>query len=441
MKENIFKKNWQKAIFLSKNTPVSRNRFVDFLRILSIMLVIIGHWLIVTAVVRDSGFWGTDVLSVLPGTHWLTWIFQIMSVFFIVGGYANSVSWKSHLSRQGNFQGWFINRLRRLAWPTFPLIITWLVFTIITQSFYVEPDLIRVGGQIALQPVWFLVIYLLIVMFTPLALWAWQKLGIWSVWMLTLFAIVIDVLRYGYELDFLGWLNYVFIWLAVHQVGIAWQAGWFKEQSRRAFWAITGFLVLLVLVKFGPYPLSMVNIPGEKIGNLFPPNISMLALAAFQGGILLLLEKRINRWLSKEKPWAVIVLLNGTTMTLFLWHVTVNALVIGVAYLLGGVGLRMEIGSLIWWLAKFIWIPIQFLVLSIFVLVFSRFERPKKLKEKNEISLIGMFIRTGLICVGLTIVALSGISGDGLFDLNIIALLICAFGYALLNFSMKHKGL
>ena len=93
---NPIKKMWQNAKFLSKKTPKTRNRFVDFLRILSIFFVVIGHWLIVTGVYKDSGFWGTDVLSVKPGLSWLTWILQIMPVFFMVGGYANSISWQSY---------------------------------------------------------------------------------------------------------------------------------------------------------------------------------------------------------------------------------------------------------------------------------------------------------------------------------------------------------
>jgi len=437
MAENNLKKIWRNAIFLSKNTPVARNRFVDFLRILSILFVIIGHWLLVTAVYSDSGFWGTDVLSVRPDTHWLTWILQIMPVFFIVGGYANSVSWKTHSKNGGKYKDWFILRLRRLVWPTFPLILVWVVFTIITQAIGVAPDLIKVGALIALQPVWFLVVYLVIVIFTPLALKAWEKLGIWSFWILSLASVIIDVLRYRHGLDDLGWINYLLIWLAVHQLGIAWQDGWFKDQGRRAFMAITGFLVLTALVSFGPYPFSMVNIPGAKIGNLFPPNISMLALAAFQGGTLLLLENRVNVWLSKEKPWAVIVLLSGVTMTMYLWHVTVNALVIGAAYLLGGVGLKMEIGGLIWWLAKLIWIPLLFIVLFAFVLIFGRFERLKNLNDKIPVTLVGVIIRTGLAVVGLAMVALGGISGDGYFGLNIWALVICGVSYLLLNISLN----
>ncbi|MCK5347378.1 MAG: acyltransferase, partial [Candidatus Heimdallarchaeota archaeon] len=438
MKENIITKIWRNAIFLSKNTPDTRNRFVDFLRILSIMFVVIGHWLIVTAVYRESGFYGTDVLSERPELFWLTWILQIMPVFFIVGGYANSISWNSHQKKEGRYEDWLVSRLRRLVWPIFPLILVWVAVTMIANWANFEPGLISVGSLIALQPVWFLLVYFVIVVFTPFALKIWKKAGIWSFWGLAAFAATVDVLRYVHDLDYLGWLNYLFIWLAVHQLGIAWQDGFFKHQKRRAIWAIGGFIVLSCLVYIGPYPSSMVNVPGDKLGNLFPPSIAMLALGAFQGGTLLLLEDKLNSWLSKEKPWAVIVLLNGMSMTIFLWHVTVNALVMGAAFLLGGVGLKMDIGSFAWWMAKFIWIPVLALVLLIFVLIFSRFERPKQWKDKAVVTLPGLFIRTIITCFGLGMLALGGISGDGWFGLNIWALVIFVTSYFLLNFSPKN---
>ncbi len=38
---------WSQAKDLAAKTPVERNRYVDFLRAVSILAVITGHWLIV----------------------------------------------------------------------------------------------------------------------------------------------------------------------------------------------------------------------------------------------------------------------------------------------------------------------------------------------------------------------------------------------------------
>jgi hypothetical protein len=43
---------WLRAKSLAAQTPPERNRYVDFLRAVSIMVVIAGHWMIATACTR-----------------------------------------------------------------------------------------------------------------------------------------------------------------------------------------------------------------------------------------------------------------------------------------------------------------------------------------------------------------------------------------------------
>ena len=73
-------------------TPAHRDRTVDALRALAIVGVILGHWL-VTALVVTHGHGGTTVAdkSPLHNMSYLTpvsWIFQTLAIFFLVGGYA-----------------------------------------------------------------------------------------------------------------------------------------------------------------------------------------------------------------------------------------------------------------------------------------------------------------------------------------------------------------
>lgn len=432
-------KIWRKAMFLYENTPSTRNRFVDFLRVFSVFSVVLGHWLIVTGVYKKSGFLSTDLLSFRPETSWLTWILQVMPVFFIVGGYSNSVSWKAYQKEERKFEDWLSDRLRRLIWPTFPLVTLWVIFIYMSRTFSLDPYLLESGANFALQPVWFLAVYLVIIIFTPIAIKFWHKAGIWSFWVMVAAGIAVDVLRRGFGYENIAWLNYIFIWLALHQLGIAWQFGWFQEQWKRAVFAIAGFVILVLLVKYDLYPYSMVNIPGEKFGNLFPPNFTMIALGAFQGGGLLLLEDRVNNWLQNVKAWAAIVLLNGMGMTIFLWHVTVNILVMNIAFKMGGVGLKMDIGGLEWWLAKFIWIPVLFFALIPFLLIFSRFENIKYDKESKPYNLFGVFFRIILVCSGLGMIALKGITGDGPYGMNYWALLLTFFSYIFIHPNLKIK--
>lgn len=88
-------KIWRLAKELAAKTPEERNRYVDFLRSVSIMVVIIGHWLIATAWYQDGQLTSGALLKDEPQVQWLTWLFQVMPIFFIVGGYSNAVSLES----------------------------------------------------------------------------------------------------------------------------------------------------------------------------------------------------------------------------------------------------------------------------------------------------------------------------------------------------------
>ena len=54
-----------------------------------------GHWLKQGWYVDDAGsLHRAGLLGVAPWTHPLTWVFQVMPLFFLVGGYVNALSWR-----------------------------------------------------------------------------------------------------------------------------------------------------------------------------------------------------------------------------------------------------------------------------------------------------------------------------------------------------------
>jgi hypothetical protein len=97
-------------------------------------------------------------------------------------------------------------------------------------------------------------------------------------------------------------------------------------------------------------------VPGDEISNTLPPDILLLALGAAQTGLVLALEGPMRRLLDRSRVWAATVLVNGTIMTVYLWHLTVLALLVGLAKFAGGIGLRHAPGTADWWLARIPWL-------------------------------------------------------------------------------------
>jgi len=429
---------WARAATAAAKTPASRNRYVDFLRAVSILAVVCGHWVMAAPYMEAGQIRAGHMLDLAPWTRWLTWGFQVMPVFFIVGGFSNGITWEAAKRDARPYGDWLSDRLRRLVGPLLPVLVAWAVIAAVANWRGVNPEVISVGSRMALIPTWFLAVYVGVVLLAPVTYGAWRRFGFASFWALVAAAVVVDVVFFRFESwRWLGWSNYAFVWLAVHQLGYAWRDGRLGGLRRALPWCVGGLAALVLLIKFGPYPHSMVGVPGEAVSNTQPPKITLLALGAFQGGLLLMLEAPGRRWLERGRAWTATVLINGMIMTVYLWHLTASTLVFGLAALLGGIGLQLTPGTSAWWSWRPAWVGAYIVALALLSLVFARFERPAP-RAPGESAPAGWRLVVGALVLsyGLSTLVLGGVSGDGWFGLRVVALLLPFAGAVLMGMGM-----
>jgi fucose 4-O-acetylase-like acetyltransferase len=343
-----------RATDLATATPTDRNRAIDFLRAVSIVLVVFGHWLVAAPwIATDGGLVAGQMLQIAPWTRWLTSVFQVMPLFFAVGGFANAASWRSAWRRGSGYGTWVAGRLRRLLVPVLPLLAAWALIAVTATAAGVAPAIVRTGSQVALVPVWFLAVYIGVTMLAPPALAMWERHG----WLLFVaiagLAAVTDGLALGAGWSWVGWGNFVWVWLAAHLLGFAWRD---ERLPSAPFLVGAGLAALGVMLGSLGYPLSMVGVPGDAVTNTFPPTAALIALGLVHIGLARLVLPRIERWLERPGPWTATVLVNGSIMTVYLWHLTAMVLLAGGAVLLGGVGLHMIPGTALWWSTRPVWL-------------------------------------------------------------------------------------
>ena len=410
---------WSRAAELADRTPPSRNRYVDFLRAMSMLVVTVGHWLAAAPYVDATDTLSTPhILTVIPWTAWLTWILQVMPIFFIVGGYANGISWRAARRDRKPYAAWLEGRLRRLVWPALPLLLTWVAIVVIEYARGVRPEMISYGSQVAFIPIWFLAVYIGIILLVPAIDAAWARFGMGSFWALTAAAVVVDLLYFTVNLRWLGFVNYLFVWGAIFLLGYAWLDDRFPARRTQLVGAGLGLAALLLLVHIAPYPVSMIGVPGDPISNTTPPKVTLIALAIMQGGLLLAAQAPARRWLSGRIAWTATVALSGNIMTIFIWHLTATVLVAFVAYLAGGFGLRIQPGSSAWWWSRLLWIAANAIALAPLVVVFGRFERPRATEGAPAPawrSVLGAL----MTAAGFFLLSEQGVGGSGRFGLNI----------------------
>lgn len=444
---------WARALELADATPESRNRYVDLLRAIAISAVVLGHWTMAAPYIGADGRAAIEhLLVVSPPTRWLTWVFQVMPVFFFVGGFSNGTSWRSALRKGQGYGPWFAARLQRLLGPTLVLLGFWAVAGAAALRLGVPAEMVYTGSQIALIPTWFLAVYVLVCMVVPWTLAAWERFGMASVVAPLLLAGVMDVLFFTVPAARpVTWLNYLFIWLAVHQLGYAWRDG-LRGGVRSLIWGLGGLAALVAMVTLGPYPVSLVGVPGQTLpgtdvilSNTRPPKLPLAALALAQIGLLLSLQGPANRLLSRRKPWAATVLANGMIMTVFLWHSTAMMLLFGLAIQLGGIGLRAFPGSPEWWAVRPLWILLFTASMPLFVALFRRFERTTGRTPPSSWRLVlGCFGA----CFGLALSAIGGVNDPVTGQMNWVALAapfvgawIAGFGpLATLSYRISGRG-
>lgn len=410
---------------VSAATPPTRHRVIDFLRAAAITVVVLGHWTIVA--VGPDGIQPHGVLDNAPWSHPLTWVFQVMPVFFLVGGYANGLSWRSARRKGHGYGGWLRARLRRLGIPLIPLLLVWLAICAILLAAGVDQERVRIASQMALIPTWFLAAYLLVIVVAPGCLKLWERFGWGSIAGGVLLAGLVDVISIQTGSELAGYPNYLIVWASFHQFGYAWLDGRLATIGRKLLLATVGAVGLLVLVGVGPYPVSMISAASDEISNSNPTRVTMAFLGMLQAGLVLLVEQPLTRWLQRPQVWFVTVLLNSRIMTWFLWHLTA---MVGLASLLvglGGIGLGLDPLSAAWWLTRPLWWLVLLALTYGLVVIFGRFESPKQ-DQRPAPAVWRPVAAAACVCAGLAVLASSGMVGaDGL---NPLWPLLPVFGLA-----------
>jgi fucose 4-O-acetylase-like acetyltransferase len=356
-----------------------RDRYVDLLRVGSMLVVVAGHWLMTAVGWRGGHLEGTNALALTKGLWLATWVFQVMPLFFFVGGFANLVSVESLRRRGGGYVEFISTRAARLLRPTMVFVGVWLVLALLLRLAGLPAGQLSTLARLLAQPLWFLGTYLLVVALAPPMVRLHRRYGLRVVLALGAGAVAVDVARLGFGLQAAGYLNLVLVWLAIQQLGFLYADGTLARRSRwqLACMAALGLGAMAALVGAGVYPASMVSMPGAPVSNMSPPTACLLALAVWQVGLAMLARPRVTAWLERPRAWTAVAGAGSVVMTVYLWHLTALVLALGLV-LLGHLPLPAP-GGAVWWLTRPLWLAALTAVLAPLVLALARFERPARL--------------------------------------------------------------
>lgn len=311
-----------------------RDRVTDAVKALALALVMIGHGLAWT---RKPDGSITNTLEAAPQLFVLTWVLQILPLFFLLAG----AGLRGLINRQGAAD--YARRVERLVAPVLPLLLITLILVLVATPF-VDDDIRDAIGLLPVQLTWFIAVYLLVIaaapalarVHAPLHMLAWLA-GI----------AVVDVLRFNVS-EAIGWLNLFLVWALFAIIGLRFADVRKTNPTRLFAVAIACVAGAIALIVLGPYSAAMIStdaVPGAS--NLAPPTTVLALIGVAQTCLLALSWPRLERLLQRDGLWVPIAVFASRSMQLYLFHMLFLAIGIGIAISVGGA--PSPLGP-IWWL-------------------------------------------------------------------------------------------
>ena len=313
------------ARLAAERTPADRDRVVDLARAAALLVVVAGHSIM--AVVAWPG--GVpkmgNLLAAYPWTQLLTWALQIMPLFFFAGGAANALSYDRHRARGGSYATWLWGRADRLLRPALVyLVIMGVVAAVVTV---VAPsDVAAPLMELTTQLLWFLGAYLLVTAMTP---WFRDtsplRGGLVTLAILALSAAIdVGVLLLGLP-GFLALSGFAIVWAVPAYVGSLRSHGVLARVPRPALVGVVvgGLAINVTLIALGPWPMSMVGMPGDVVSNMAPPTVVLGIHSVVLCCLVTLFDAPLARFTQRPRVWRLVTAVNLAAMTLYLWHLPV----------------------------------------------------------------------------------------------------------------------
>lgn len=403
--------------------PDTRDRFVDFLRVASLGGVVVGHFLMAAVVVHGSNasppFEFTNIQAVEPLTRGGTWLFQVVPVFFAVGGFVHAQALCSLRERGGGYADFVYARFMRLMRPTLLFLGVWLALSVVISMWSGEPHHIGRVLQVLGEPLWFLGIYLAAVACAPL-MWRWhEQWGAKAFAVLVVAIVGVDVARLVFDVPHVMWLNVVVVWLTIHQCGFFYADAVVDRAVVKRLGAAmvgVGALSAALLIGVGPYGVAMVAYPGEGLSNHIPPTVVLLMFALLQLGLLLMARETLMRWLQRARVWKAVIAGGAVAMTAYLWHFTALVGMYLMLYLLE-IPAFPEPGSASWWWWRLPLLVAFCVLVAALVWWWRRWDFPPHQRETTGPSpLRSVVAGVGVLCGAIGMVGFAGVGFRGVLD-------------------------
>ncbi|WP_166905005.1 acyltransferase [Mycobacterium sp. DL440] len=306
---------------VTRDTKPDRDRAVDVARLGALLVVIFGHCALLLATIDSGGVRVGNILGALPGLAPITWILQVMPLFFLAGGAAGAYSWRTG----SPWGGWLLARAQRLCRPVFWYLAVWSVVLVVVHVTMGAESAAALGRE-CVALLWFLGVYLMVLAFVP----ALMRLRTGRALALVVAGLIVasgmvDAIRFAVGTPEAGTANLIVVWLIPVVIGVAYARRLICARRAIAI-AVLAFTAQVILALTGIYDVSLVVTGTEHVSNVSPPTLLLALHCTWMPCLFIAAANPIRRWAARPRVWYVVATGNGGAMTLYLWHIPVIAI-------------------------------------------------------------------------------------------------------------------
>ena len=294
----------------------ARDRAVDVARLFALVIVMFGHCALLLATIDSSGLRIGNLLGEVPALAPITWVVQVMPLFFLAGGAAGAYGW-----REGTQWGtWLFTRAQRLCRPVFWYLAFWTVGLAVTSMVLGADSAAGLGAE-CVALLWFLGVYLVALAFVPALtrMRTGQTVAVVVASLLTA-ATLVDGVRIATGMPMSGVVNFLIVWLIPVAIGVAYARRLISVPAALAV-AVSAFAAQVLLAVFGPYEVSLVVTGTEHMSNTSPPTLLLALHCTWMSFAFVAAAGPVRRWAQRPRVWQFVAVGNGGAMTLYLWHI------------------------------------------------------------------------------------------------------------------------